>query len=440
MFDPVNEPEFRLDVAGLSDAFEVLAFTGREAISEPFVFDLQLLVEDPALDLASLLYRSASLHFGPRGNSVHGQLQALVQRDHGSTIRLCHVRLGPRLACLAQRFSQRIFSARTVPQIVDQVLKEHGIVGQNRRFELACDYPLRDYCTQYRESDLQFIQRLCAQQRLHYHFEHRKHGHCVVFADGQGHFCKGEAVDFRAEGNQPALRRFEVKRCAGSTLQSAEWHSDLATLRSGQLMPLCGHPVRQWNHLWLLTHVEHQGSQDWRVPYSNHVRAIHCEAPFEPPHCGVKPRMHSLQRAWVVDVDEDRPDPSRPVAVQFDWLYQGEGAAPSHCWLPLAPELESAGVGPLSEGAEVVVSFIEGDPDQPLITGVIHLPARVVTEQEAGVSTRDEQPPEGVQDWLRSGEPLLLLCLLPGGGSFNHCAQALCTCRALTQSGRSGAA
>ncbi|MDD0997779.1 contractile injection system protein, VgrG/Pvc8 family [Pseudomonas sp. TNT2022 ID1044] len=440
MFDPVNEPEFRLDVAGLSDAFEVLAFTGREAISEPFVFDLQLLVDDPALDLASLLYRSASLHFGPQGNSIHGQLQELVQRDHGSTLRLCHVRLGPRLACLAQRFSQRIFSARTVPQILDQVLKEHGIVGQNRRFELERDYPLRDYCTQYRESDLQFIQRLCAQQRLHYHFEHRSHGHCVVFADGQGHFCKREAVDFRAEGNQPALRRFEVQRCVDSTLQSAQGHSDLATLRSGQLMPLCGHPVRQWNHLWLLTHVEHQGSQDWLVPYSNQVRAIHCEAPFEPPHCVVKPRMHSLQRAWVVDVDEDQPDPSRPVAVQFDWLYQGEGAAPSHCWLPLAPELESAGVGPLSEGAEVVVSFIEGDPDQPLITGVIHQPASVMKEQATEASSRDEDPPEGVQDWLRSGEPLLLLCLLPGGGSFNHCAQALCTCRALTQSGRSGAA
>ncbi len=40
MFDPVNEPAFRLDVAGLSDTFEVLAFTGRESISEPFDFDL----------------------------------------------------------------------------------------------------------------------------------------------------------------------------------------------------------------------------------------------------------------------------------------------------------------------------------------------------------------------------------------------------------------
>ena len=71
MFDPVNEPSFRLDVAGLPDAFEVLAFTGREAISEPFVFDVDLLIKDPALDLASLLYRSAFLHIGPEGNGFH---------------------------------------------------------------------------------------------------------------------------------------------------------------------------------------------------------------------------------------------------------------------------------------------------------------------------------------------------------------------------------
>ncbi len=45
MFDPVNEPSFRLDVAGLSDPFEVLAFTGSEAISEPFAFDIDLLID-----------------------------------------------------------------------------------------------------------------------------------------------------------------------------------------------------------------------------------------------------------------------------------------------------------------------------------------------------------------------------------------------------------
>ncbi|NUU34059.1 type VI secretion system Vgr family protein [Pseudomonas sp. C2B4] len=440
MFDPLNEPEFRLDVAGLSDAFEVLAFTGREAISEPFVFDVDLLIDDPALDLASLLYRPASLHFGLVGNSVHGQLHELVQRDHGSDVRLCHVRLEPKLACLARRFSQRIFSARSVPQILDQVLKEHGIVGQDRRFELSGDYPPRDFCTQYRESDLQFLQRLCSQERLHYHFEHRARGHCVVFADGRGHFPVGETVIFRREGERAAVRRFEVQRSADNTQQRAECHTDLTTLRSGQLMPLAEHPVIEWNQLWLLTHVEHQGSQDPFIPYSNRVRAMPWDATFESRRGADKPRMHSLQRAWVVSVDESQPDLARPVAVQFDWSYQGEGATPGHCWLPLAPPLQSATGTGLNEGAEVVVSFIEGDPDQPLITGVLHVPKPTEEADTTGPAMTDQAPPEGVQDWLHSAEPLLLLCLLPGGGSFNHCTQALCTCRAATRLGQSGAA
>jgi type VI secretion system secreted protein VgrG len=150
--------------------------------------------------------------------------------------------------------------------------------------------------------------------------------------------------------------------------------------------------------------------------------------------------MHSLQRAWVVEVDMPPPDPSRPVAVQFDWLYQGEGAAPSHCWLPLA----AASGARLAQGTEVVVSFTEGDPDQPLITGFLQGPASVeaVEEQDTVAATTvvEDCSLDGVQQWLGSGEPLMLLCLLPGGGSFNHCAQALCICRTATRLGQSGAA
>lgn len=438
MFDPVNEPSFRLDVAGLPDPFEVLAFTGREAISEPFSFDMDLLIEDPALDLASLLYRPAFLHFGTAGNGIHGQLHELVQRDHGQAIRLCRVRLEPKLSCLSQRMSQRIFSARSVPQILSQVLKEHGIAGNDRRFELSGDYLPRDFCTQYRESDLQFLQRLCAQERLHYHFEHHTRGHCVVFGDGQGHFRLGQNSLFRVEGEQPAVRRFALQ-AEQQSAQGAEGHTDLPTLRSGQLMPLTGHPIAEWNHLWLLTHVEHQGSEDALAPYSNQIRAIHWKVPLVLPHSAEKPRMHSLQRAWVVEVDESRPDPRRPVAVQFDWLYQGEGATPSHCWLPLAPELQGPTVSPLSEGTEVVVSFIEGDPDQPLICGFVHTPIPV-KKVELPSPPEDTLPVEGMLELLRSGEPLMLLCLLPGGGSFSHCTQAFCTCRAAVRFGQSGAA
>lgn len=435
MFDPVNEPSFRLDVAGLPEPFEVLAFTGREAISEPFVFDVDLLIEDPTLDLASLLYRPAVLHFGPPANTLHGQLHELVQRDHGSSIRLCHVRLGPRLACLGQRFSQRIFNALSVPQILSQVLREHGIVGKDRRFELSGDYPPRDFCTQYRESDLQFLQRLCAQECLHYHFEHHPRGHCVVFGDGQGHFQRCASASFQLDAGQPGVRQFQFQ--AGQRQSpGAEGRADLPSLRSGHLMPLSGHPVVEWNQLWLLTHVEHQGSQDPFEPYSNQIRAIPWTVPFVSPPSVVKPRMHSLQRAWVVDVDEPRPDPSRPVPVQFDWLYQGEGASPSYCWLPLASELDAA---PLIEGTEVVVSFIEGDPDRPLICGFLPTPS-MAEDVETPAPCRDGSVEAGLLERLRAGDPLVLLCLMPGGGSFSHCTQRPCACRALARSGQSGAA
>lgn len=438
MFDPVNEPSFRLDVAGLPEPFEVLAFTGREAISEPFAFDVELLIDDPMLDLASLLYRAAALHFGPQGTAMHGQLHELVLRDHGSSSRLCQIRLGPKLACLGQRFSQRIFNARSVPDILDQVLKEHGIVGGQRRFHLQGDYPPRDFCTQYRESDLQFIQRLCAQERLHYHFEHQARGHCVVFGDGHGHFQPGVHASFQAGGEQPGVRQFQLE--AGQRMApGAQGRTDLPGLRSGYAMPLSGHPVAQWNQTWLLTHVEHRGGQDPGAPYSNQIRAIPWQAPVVAPASALKPRMHSLQRAWVVEVDEPWPDPSRPVAVQFDWLYQGEGAHPSYCWLPLARELQDANAPLPGEGTEVVVSFIEGDPDQPLICGF--LPARAQVESAPVAAPIAERAVgAGMLELLRSGEPLVLLCLMPGGGSFNHCAQASCTCRALTRAGSSGAA
>ncbi|WLG51555.1 type VI secretion system Vgr family protein [Pseudomonas sp. FP1742] len=441
MFDSVNEPSFRLDIAGLPDSFEVLAFTGSEAISEPFAFDVDLLNDDPTLDLASLLYRSAFLHFGPEGEGIHGQLLGLVQLGHGDEPGLCRVRLGPRLACLAQRFNQRIFSDRTVPEILAQVLKEHGIAGKECcRFDLSGDYPPRDFCTQYRESDLQFLQRLCAQERLHYYFEHRARGHCLVLGDGLGQFRRGEVRRLEDEIERPGVHQFKLHGCG----QVAEAQTNLPTLRSGQLMPLSGHSCADWNRPWLVTHVEHQGGQQPDFLYRNQLRVVAQEVPLVSAHSVMKPRMPSLQRGWVVDVGESHPDPSRPVAVQFDWLYQGEGATPSHCWLPLSCELESAGVVPLSEGAQVLVSFIEGDPDQPLISGFLpRSPSStktVISDLLSASTTETNRANDGLSGLLQSGEPLVLLCLLPGGGSFSHCAQSLCTCRAAMRLGQSGAA
>ncbi|MET1067146.1 MAG: contractile injection system protein, VgrG/Pvc8 family [Pseudomonas prosekii] len=437
MFDPVNEPLFRLDVAGLPDAFEVLAFTGNEAISEPFVFEVDLLINDPSLDLASLLYRAAFLHFDASGNGIHGQFHQIEQREHGHASRLCRVRMGPKLACLGQRFSQRIFSARSVPQILGQVLKEHGIVSKDWRLQLSAEYPVRDLCTQYRESDLQFFQRLCAEEGLYYHFGHSRRGHCLIVSDAQAPSGTAEELVFHDHGDPVLLSRFEVQMGV-QKVPVTEVSTELATLRSGQLMPLSAEPFNQRNRLWRLIEVEHRGTQDPEFYYANTIRAIPCEAPLITPQRLAKPRMLSLQRAWVVEVEELRPEPSRPIAVQFDWLYQGEGAKSDHCWLALAPELRSAAFASWPAGTEVVVSFIGGDPDQPLITGLLNSPFAIDAIEPP--MPLPSEAPDGLLALLQSSEPLVLLCLLPGGGSFRHCRETVCTCRAATLFGQSGAA
>ena len=541
MSDPANEPSFRLDIAGQSHPFNVLAFTGTESISEPFVFQLHLLIDDPDLDLGGLMYRGAYLHFFDTCVGIHGQIHAVIEVAHGASSRLCRVRLGPQLACLAQRFNQRILTGLTVPEIISRVLHEHGIRESAFSLELAGDYRARDYCTQYRESDLQFLQRLCAQENIHYHFQHRQNGHCVVFADTQRRFRRSDSAVFQAAGESCAVRQFSVRAQVGASAHSgragqvAEGQSDLAYLRSGAFMPLSGHPFSDWNHLWLLTSVQHQGCQAQAKPfglseafsdgtpsvisYRNHFRATPWEVPFVPPRQSPEPRMNSVQRAWVVEPAADQPQeaPQGLIAVQFEWLYQGQGASPGHCWVPVSNEEMAQW---LKAGVEVLVSFAQGDPDQPLIIGWVPGPsfgtergsvdeqplvedqallhadispamfvgpehsiqlsdgleltfdtgselrfrvgnsavnldarglrlssAQIVLEARQPLSTSASTPappslpdPDGMLELVRASHPLVLLCLLPSGGSFKHCKAAVCTCRALAKIAQSGAA
>ncbi|MFJ2365585.1 contractile injection system protein, VgrG/Pvc8 family [Pseudomonas sp. NPDC087697] len=479
MFDSVNEPSFRLEIAGQPDPFAVVAFTGSESISQPFAFELDLQLDELRLDIASLMFRSAYLGFGSAGAGIHGQIHGLTQLRGGVVPALWRLCLGPKLACLAQRFNQRIFTGQSVPQILVQVLKEHGINEKACRFELRDDYPVRDFCTQYRESDLAFVQRLCEQERIHYYFQHRKGGHRLIFADCQRSLHPGDSATFDALGIVPAVRRFKVHAHAdmvgqdGALNPVAEGETDLPNVRSGVLMPLSGHPCADWNRLWLLTRVEHLGSLVQMPYYQNRICAIPWETPFVPSCPSARPRMNSVQRGWVVEVDEVRSACAQRIAVQFDWVYLGEGARPSHCWLPVSPQLSAESVAVLTAGVEVCVSFIEGDPDQPLITGIfrgttfiadtvlppdeappptanealLSLPVSLEAVEQAPVGEQTpalaDLPPAGRHDLLtlvQSSQPLVLLCLIPGGGSFMYCQQAICVCRTVAGLGQSGAA
>jgi type VI secretion system secreted protein VgrG len=267
----------------------------------------------------------------------------------------------------------------------------------------------------------------------------------------------GDNATFDVQGTAPAVRRFKVHAHAdvagqgGALKPVAEGETDLPNVRSGILMPLSGHPCADWNHLWLLTRVEHSGNQAQMPYYHNRICAIPWEMRFAAFCPSAKPRMNSVQRGWVVKVDDVRNACAQRIAVQFDWLYQGEGARPSHCWLPVSPQLSAETVAALTAGVEVCVSFIEGDPDRPLITGIFRgatlnadsgVPCEASPSLAVGEALGD-LPPLGRHDLLtlvQSSQPLVLLCLIPGGGSFMHCREATCVCRVVAGHGQSGVA
>ncbi|MFJ4143486.1 contractile injection system protein, VgrG/Pvc8 family [Pseudomonas sp. NPDC089734] len=406
MPDPASVPLFRLEIARLRHSFTVLSFHGTEAISQPFVLDLEVVNEGADLDLGSLMYQPVFLGYQGGDHGFHGQIHGAM-RSHFRAGPACYrLRVGPRLACLGQRYNQRIFQHMTAPQIIARVLEEHGLHKGSYRFDLKDPCREREYCAQYHESDLQLVQRLCAEEGIHYHFVHSRERHEVVFGDSLRGFRRTPPALWRGGPHASGVTRFAVT-IKGQDLpgyrsrQRAEGESDLPFVRSGGLLPLTGHPQIEWNHMWLITRVEQhylesgpEGEEGRH--YSNRFRGVPWEVGFSVPMPRPNAGAPGLQRAWVVGVpgQEAERDSAGRLKVQFEWGLQGRGARYNDCWLPVKSGLEVRFLG----GMEVVVSILDGDREHPVISGCLQ--ARAC--ESASTARTAPLPSDSVQaqlDW-----------------------------------------
>ncbi|GAB7532486.1 type VI secretion system tip protein VgrG [Pseudomonas sp. 3A(2025)] len=449
-----TDGHFSLLLKDSSHDFQVLSFDGEEAISQPYRFNVELVSERPRLDLPSLLHQLAFLTFERDGAGIHGQIQHIVQKDSGRRLAHYSLTLVPRLSYLQHRVNQRIFQKKTVQQIIEAVLKEHGLFSNTCQFRLAGRYKAREYCVQYAESDLHFIQRLCEEEGLHYHFEHSREQHTLIFADHQSMFRKlalpvryhppsgaqaDETViqqlsmrlqarssratrrdydfqkasrqleykspadpaivqpdleDYRYPGGfsgeergkpltQRALERSRIDYC------QVEGSSDHPKLLSGHFMTLRDHPRQEWNAEWLLNRVEHQGKQPrvleenlthiddrhgFSQGYRNRFTATPWDTFFRSALNHPRPRILGSQTARVTGPasEEIHCDQFGRVKVQFHWDRHGQYDADSSCWLRVASNWAGDTHGSVTIpriGMEVLVTFLEGDPDQPVISG-----------------------------------------------------------------------
>ncbi len=160
--------------------------------------------------------------------------------------------------------------------------------------------------------------------------------------------------------------------------------SNCASFVPGSKFALDRHPNA--NGKYLLTEVAHLAElpSNYRAAdgaggfkYQNHFACLPEALPFRPQRVTPRPRVHGLQTATVVGPSGDQMflDPYGRVKVQFHWDREGEFNSGSSCWLRVAQPWAGQGWGAFfwpRIGHEVIVGFLEGDPDRPLVVGSVY--------------------------------------------------------------------
>lgn len=181
-FIDLRGPDLPPDVA-------VIRYEVREAISRPFEIDVEFSTEDAGLVAATVLRKSALLTLvdGQGGQRLfHGVIDRFAFDYLTGTRFHFKVRLRPGLSALAYRENCRIFQAQSVVDVVQTLFSESGVEKVEQK--LLGAYEPRELIVQYRESELDFVHRLLAEEGIFYFFRHEEDGHTLVLADDPGAF------------------------------------------------------------------------------------------------------------------------------------------------------------------------------------------------------------------------------------------------------------
>ena len=165
LFD--GQTRYFLDINDSTMTADVLRFRGREALSEPFRWDIEFTSGQANIPPEQVLMKYATFRMRS-GKNVHGmvtRLQWLSTSKDQSHYRLT---LSSRLALLGYTRQCAVFQNQSVPEVVEQVLRQHGLEGPDFEFRLERSYPARELITQWRETDLQFIQRILSEVGIYW--------------------------------------------------------------------------------------------------------------------------------------------------------------------------------------------------------------------------------------------------------------------------------
>ncbi len=446
----------------------VVAFTGAEALSRLYRFDLHLVMphdESEDFDMAAAVGATATLTLhdaaGGARTTFHGIVDQIEFVCDLSGDALYRATLVPKAWRLTQSLHSRVYIGKSVPEILDAALLHGGLTADDFVLRLSRSYHPLDHVCQYRESDFDFVSRWMEREGIYYHFEQGETRERMVvtdsksyqtpfgtepvryFAQGSGEGSTVEAINtftcaHRALPASVRLRDYDylrpdtdvsgnatVSNGAGEVNLYAENFTDAAEgrrlasvraqeltarqvvyegrgrvydLRPGYTMELEDHPRAAFNRRYLVTALEHRGNQFTGAPemrraladhavqldadgaddvYRVRVTAIADDVQFRPVRVTPWPRIYGTE-IGVIDggltSDHAQIDTQGRylVKILFDEsdLHDGKASMRLRMLQPHGGNPEGFHF-PLRKGTEVLLTFLGGDPDRPVIVGVV---------------------------------------------------------------------
>jgi len=215
---------------------------------------------------------------------------------------------------------------------------------------------------------------------------------------------RGKARTDEREGQTLAQKRLEAKRSNACVIT---FDTNAPDLSAGSVMKMAGHPRDDLKKPLLIVEVKHSGTPlgEW----SHQCEARSAEAAFRPPLVTKKPKVSGVESATVVGPagEEIHTDEFGRVRVHFHWDRESQMDEKSSCWIHVSQPWGGAGFGGVNlprVGQEVLVDFLGGDPDRPIITGRVYTNLQKVPYKLPGSKTQS--------GWKSESSP--------GGGGFNE--------------------
>jgi type VI secretion system secreted protein VgrG len=451
MADRTTHTEIRLESNDFScEKVWVRRLDGREAISQLFEFELEIVLQDEAgLDTSKVAGGLVTILFTDNGliqRRIHGmvaRVDDLLDADGGVHAYRLHVR--PRAYRMTLIEMLDVYVDQSLPDVIKTKLESSGLEGAFD-LRLSASYEKREFICQYKETDLDFVSRWCEHVGISFFFEQTETADRIIFADYEAGFDANEApVPFRKRGRTHDVHQLELRtsvtpsvfvvqdynyrtplvdlsashelatgyaggvveygahfktpdEAARFALIRAEerqargrvyaGEADIPHLSAGYRFKLEGHPKVEDAEM-LVVSVEHHAVQAHHHAetepsrYTAKFTAVSAKQTYRSPRRTARPRVPGVVTG-VIDgglnpgsADLARIDDQGRYYVRllFDTGASGERRA-SH---PIRMAQPHAGPGyghhfPLRPGVEVIVVFVEGDPDRPVISGAVPNP------------------------------------------------------------------